>query len=303
MQLGLRIDVDTRLGLQEGVPRLLDLFRRYSIHASFFVTFGPDHSGRAIKRILRPSFIAKMWRTNPFRLYGFKTLLAGTLLPALPVGEGAPELLKEIVSEGHELGIHGYDHVRWQDKLDGMAETEIESELQKAHDAYERIIGAPPASTAAPGWKCTTRSLAVQDKFTFLYASDVRGSSAFLPAHNGSSFSTLQLPTTFPTMDELLGRESDINGCLLSHLKDGLNIHTIHAEVEGRPYFSLFEKFLAEVIQKQVSVARLRDLAEEILAGDSPKPPLNSVVRNTVPGRSGWVACQGSPGEMTSRVN
>ncbi len=118
MQLGLRIDVDTRLGLQEGVPRLLELFRRYSVRASFFVTFGPDHSGRAIRRIFRPSFIAKMWRTNPFRLSGFKTLLAGTLLPSLPVGEGEPALLKDIVAEGHELGIHGYDHVRWQDQLD-----------------------------------------------------------------------------------------------------------------------------------------------------------------------------------------
>ncbi len=303
MQLGLRVDVDTRLGLQEGVPQLLVLLRRYSVRASFFVTFGPDHSGRAIKWILRPSFIAKMWRTNPFRLYGFKTLLAGTLLPALPVGEGAPALLKDIVAEGHELGIHGYDHVRWQDQLDGMEETEIEAELNKAHNAYERIIGAPPASSAAPGWKCTPQSLAVQNKFTFLYASDVRGSSAFLPAGNGSSFTTLQLPTTFPTMDELLGRENDINGCLLSHFKNGLNIHTIHAEVEGRPYFSLFEKFLAEVIHRKVSVVRLRDLAEVILAGDSAKPPQNLVVRNTVPGRSGWVACQGSPVELGRGVN
>ncbi len=136
--------MDTRLGLQEGVPRLLELFRRYSVRASFFVTFGPDHSGRAIRRIFRPSFIAKMWRTNPFRLYGFKTLLAGTLLPSLPVGEGEPALLKDIVAEGHELGIHGYDHVRWQDQLDGMEEAEIETELTKAIDAYERIVGSRP---------------------------------------------------------------------------------------------------------------------------------------------------------------
>ena len=43
MQLAIRVDVDTRVGLREGVPRLLDLFRRYSVHASFFVSFGPDH--------------------------------------------------------------------------------------------------------------------------------------------------------------------------------------------------------------------------------------------------------------------
>ena len=295
MQLGLRVDVDTRLGLQEGVPKLLELFRRYSVKASFFVTFGPYHSGRAIRRIFRPSFIAKMWRTNPFRLYGFKTLLAGTFLPSLPVGEGEPALLKDIVADGHELGIHGYDHVRWQDQLEGMEEAEIESELNKALDAYERILGSRPVSSAAPGWKCTPLSLAVQEKFSFLYASDVRGSSAFLPADNGLSFTTLQLPTTLPTVDELLGRERDINGCLLSHLKNGLNILTLHAEVEGRSYISLFEKFVEEVIRRKVTIVRLRDIAEMILGGDSAKPLRISVVRNTVPGRSGWVACQGSP--------
>jgi len=98
-----------------------------------------------------------------------------------------------------------------------------------------------------------------------------------------------------------LGRESDINGCLLSHLKNGLNLHTIHAEVEGRSYISLFEKFMEEVIHRKVSIVRLCDLAEMILGGDSAKPLRISVVRNTVPGRSGWVACQGSPVQSGSK--
>src|SRR5262249_51954893 len=91
--VGLRVDVDTRRGLDEGVPRLLALFRRLGIRASFFVTMGPDHSGRAIRRALRPSFLAKMWRTNPFKLYGLRTLLSGTLAPARLVGAGAPAML------------------------------------------------------------------------------------------------------------------------------------------------------------------------------------------------------------------
>ncbi len=293
MQLALRVDVDTRLGLQEGVPRLLELFKRYAVRVTFFVTFGPDHSGRAIRRLIRPSFVAKMWRTNPFRLYGFKTLLAGTLLPSPLVGEGAPGLLKDIVAEGHELGIHGYDHVRWQDGLDGMEENEIEEELSKALVAYERILGARPVSSAAPGWRCTPLSLAAQDRFAFLYASDVRGSSAFLPTHNGLCYSTLQLPTTLPTLDELLGRRRDINEHLLSCLNGEFNLYTIHAEVEGRFYISLFESLLKEIVRRKVTVVRLRDRAEEILNGNSTEPPRLSVIRQTVPGRSGWVACQG----------
>ena len=294
MKLALRIDVDTRAGLREGVPRLLELFRRYSVRASFFVTFGPDHSGRAIKRLLRPSFIAKMWRTNPFRLYGFRTLLSGTILPSLPVGEGEPALLKDVIAEGHELGIHGYDHVRWQDGVEGMEEGEIEKELTKALDAFESIIGSRPVSSAAPGWRCTPPSLSAQDRCGFLYASDVRGSSAFVPAHDGIHFITPQIPTTLPTLDELLGRQRDINVCLLSSLKDGLNVHTIHAEVEGCVYLTLFEELLEELIRREISIVRLCDVARMILNEGSARIPRLPVVRQTVPGRSGWVACQGS---------
>ena len=94
--VALRVDVDTRRGLHDGVPRLLALFRRLDVVASFFVTMGPDRSGLAIRRAWRPSFLVKMFRTNPFRLYGVRTLLSGTLLPAQPVGASAPALLRDI---------------------------------------------------------------------------------------------------------------------------------------------------------------------------------------------------------------
>src|SRR5439155_127103 len=92
--VALRVDVDTRRGLAEGIPRLLELFRRAGVRASFFVTLGPDRSGLAIRRAVQPSFLYKMWRTNPLKPYGLRTLLSGTLLPALPVGAGAPALLR-----------------------------------------------------------------------------------------------------------------------------------------------------------------------------------------------------------------
>jgi undecaprenyl phosphate-alpha-L-ara4FN deformylase len=140
MQLAIKINVDTRIGLREGVPWLLDLLRRHGVRASFFVSFGPDHSGRAIRRIWRPSFLLKMIRTNPLRLYGFKTLLSGTLLPSVPIGAEKPDQLRAIVADGYELGIHGYDHVRWQDRLEKMTEAEIAAELEKSMSANESDV-------------------------------------------------------------------------------------------------------------------------------------------------------------------
>ena len=68
-------------------------------------------------RALRPSFLAKIWRTNPFKLYGLRTLLSGTLVPARLVGAGAPAMLRQIADEGHEVAPHGWDHVGWQDRI------------------------------------------------------------------------------------------------------------------------------------------------------------------------------------------
>ena len=293
IQLGLRVDVDTRIGMREGVPRLLDLFRKLGIRVSFFVSFGPDHSGRAMRRLWRPSFLLKMLRTNPLRLYGLKTLLYGTLLPSQPIGEGAPELLRSVAAQGHELGIHGYDHVRWQDRLESMDEAEIERELGLSVAAYERVMGVRPSSSAAPGWRCTASSLMVQDRLGFLYASDVRGTCPFFPVENGVNFKTLQIPTTLPTMDELIGRVKDIRNTLLSYIHDGLNVLTVHAEVEGRVYHSLFGSILEGALERKLVIGPLLEIAQSTLQGDVNGIPHLPLRRGRVPGRSGWIAQQG----------
>lgn len=295
MELALRIDVDTRIGLREGVPKLLDLFKRYGVRASFFVSFGPDRSGRALRRLWQPGFLGKMWRTNPLRLYGLRTLLSGTFLPSRPIGEGEPECLKRIVTEGHELGVHGYDHVYWQDRLETMKDEEIARQITQSIAAYERLLSRRPVSSAAPGWRCTSSSLAFQDRLNFLYASDVRGTAPFIPLDNGKAFKTIQIPTTLPTLDELLGREKDVNEFLLGSMKEGLNVHTIHAEVEGRAHLSLFEELLRTLGRRGVGVISLREVADRILKKGQAEIPRWRVTKKMIPGRSGWVACQESP--------
>ncbi|PYN56327.1 MAG: 4-deoxy-4-formamido-L-arabinose-phosphoundecaprenol deformylase, partial [Candidatus Rokuibacteriota bacterium] len=135
------MDVDTRRGLEEGVPRLLELFRRTGTRASFFVAMGPDRSGLALRRALQPGFLAKMWRTNALGLYGVRTLLSGTLLPARLVGAGMPALLRAIGAEGHEIGPHGWDHVGWQDRVHRLPVAAIRTELLRAAEAFEAVFG------------------------------------------------------------------------------------------------------------------------------------------------------------------
>ena len=68
------------------MPRLLDLFAKEAVNATFFFSLGPDTSGKAIKRVFRKGFVKKVLSANPAASYGFRTMLYGTLLPAPDIG-------------------------------------------------------------------------------------------------------------------------------------------------------------------------------------------------------------------------
>jgi peptidoglycan/xylan/chitin deacetylase (PgdA/CDA1 family) len=288
--VALRVDVDTRRGLEEGVPRLLALFGALGVSASFFVTMGPDRSGMALRRLWRPAFIAKMYRTRAWRLYGLRTILSGTLLPSPLVGAGAPALLRQMAAEGHEVGPHGYDHVRWQDRVHRLAAAGLRDDLAAAARAFEAAVGVRADATAAPGWRTTAEALVIQDEFGYRYASDVRGATPFRPMVEGGSLRTIQIPTTMPTMDELLGRVRDIPQTLHDAMRPGLNVFTLHAEVEGGTLLPVFRRFLESLRATRVALLRMRDAADAVLSGEVAPA---GVGRATVFGRSGWVAMQG----------
>ena len=113
--LALKVDVDTWRGTREGVPRLVELFRRHGAGATFLWSLGPDHTGRAIRRVLRPGFFGKVKRTSVVSHYGVRTLLNGTLLPGPDIGARGARIMRGVRDQGYECGIHCFDHVRWQD--------------------------------------------------------------------------------------------------------------------------------------------------------------------------------------------
>ena len=84
--LVLKVDVDTYRGTLIGVPRLVELLLRHRADATFLFSLGPDHTGRAIKRVFRRGFMKKVSRTSVLSHYGFKTLMYGTLLPGPDIG-------------------------------------------------------------------------------------------------------------------------------------------------------------------------------------------------------------------------
>src|SRR6516164_3865146 len=106
MVLALKIDVDTLRGTREGVPRLVEALGLHGVAATFLFSLGPDHTGRAIRRVFRPGFVGKVKRTSVVKHYGVRTLLYGTLLPGPDIGRRGADVMRAVRDVGHETGIH-----------------------------------------------------------------------------------------------------------------------------------------------------------------------------------------------------
>ncbi len=249
--LCLRVDVCTFRGLRDGVPGVLDVLKAAKARATFYVTFGPDASGLALLKLLNPKFALKMLRTKAASTYGWATAFYGTLLPSPLVGAGLPDTLKRIRDEGHEIGLHGWDHRRWQDKLAKYDAARLREEFAKMVDAYRAILGAAPASFAAPAWLLSRDLFDLEQQAGLSFASDTRGSAPFLPVFEGREGSLPQLPVTLATLDECLGRMSP-EDFVAESLREAARqpeyaCFTAHAESEGMAYRSVLESFLAKL--------------------------------------------------------
>lgn len=291
MHVGLRVDVDTLRGTRIGVPNLIDLLARYRIRASFFFSVGSDNMGRHLWRLVRPAFLGKMLRTGAGRLYGWDILMRGTLCPGPVIGKRCPRPIREAARAGHEVGLHAWDHHYWQTRLERLDEHAISAEIQRGYDLLTDILGRRPDCFAAPAWRVTPEALRALERFPFRFQSDCRGHSLFRPVVDALRFSHVQVPTTLPTYDELIGLKCTVetyNEYLLNMIRsDCLNVLSIHAEAEGISCLSLFQHFLDEAGQ--------RDILFEPLGGilsQTAKITASGICRAAVAGRDGWIACQ-----------
>ena len=300
--IGLKVDVDTLRGTREGVPRLTALFKKLRIDATFYFSVGPDHTGRAMRRVFRKGFAQKVARTSVLKHYGLKTLMYGVLLPGPHIGREAGAVMRSVHDGGFEVGLHTYDHVRWQDYVAGAAEAWTRIEFERGLSAFEQVFGFLPESHAAAGWQMNAYALELEQEYGLQYASDTRGYAPFWPVLKTGRSSCPQLPTTLPTFDELLGRdgidETNIADGLFRLSQRGaatgagggsLQVFTLHAELEGMLLLDAFESLLTKWQAAGAKIARMAAIRE--LALQKPMPD-QTVTMGEVPGRSGSLATQ-----------
>jgi undecaprenyl phosphate-alpha-L-ara4FN deformylase len=240
--LGLKIDIDTYVGMKRGVPRLLSILARWGIPATFYLSMGPDASGRAMLQLLKnPRFLKKMLRTNASRLYGMKTALYGTLLPSPMIALSFPKLVEQIISAGHDVEFHAWDHRRWQDELNTKSYAWIEDWFEKGITAYRKLVKKEPSSFGAPAWLIDDRVLEITKKYSFGYLSCTRAKEPFIHEISG----LVEIPSDLPCFEEV-GVPQGVSR-ILHLLKDGgMHVLPVHAEVEG----GIWDKYFIELCEK-----------------------------------------------------
>jgi len=296
VQIALKIDVDTLRGTREGVPALVRALRQAGAGATFLFSLGPDNTGRAIRRVFRKGFIGKVSRTSVLEHYGLRTLLYGTLLPAPDIAARAGDEMRAVRDAGFGVGIHCYDHVTWQDFVGQRDAGWTARQMRLAVERFRAVFGSDAQTHGAAGWQMNEAALALEEQFGFAYASDTRGTGPFLPLIGARRSRVPQLPTTLPTLDELIGLDGvnadNVHEVLLARTRaaaGGPQVFTLHAELEGMKLLPVLARLLAGWQAQGHELVSLATLCSTL---DIASLPACRVRPGTVPGRSGTLACQ-----------
>ncbi|WP_137936297.1 4-deoxy-4-formamido-L-arabinose-phosphoundecaprenol deformylase [Chitinivorax sp. B] len=295
--LALKIDVDTYHGTLIGVPALVKVLQCFGANATFLFSLGPDHTGRAIKRVFRPGFMKKVSRTSVVEHYGIKTLLYGTLLPGPDIGKNAGPIMRHVRDAGFEVGIHTYDHITWQDYVAGKDATWTQRQMRLACDSFEKVFGEPARTHGAAGWQMNRNAYRFEQAQHYPYCSDTRGTHPFIPVYEGEIIACPQVPTTLPTLDELIGVGDLTPDNVAQHLLKLTeqepatgHVYTLHAELEGRKLLPVFETLLTGWQAQGYQLVSTLQLFESL---DLSALPYHKVIMGEIEGRSGTLALQG----------
>jgi undecaprenyl phosphate-alpha-L-ara4FN deformylase len=297
LNIALKVNVATYRGTRDGVPTIIEVLKQHGAGATFLFSFGRDHTGRAIRRLFRPGFLRKARRTGAIFRYGLPTLLYGTLLPGPDIGRRCAEIMRGARDAGHEVGILAWDPTRWHAAALEADEAWTRHEMERARERFRAIFGEDARVHGAAGWQMNRHAYRLTQSLGFGYCSDTRGACPFVPVYQAEVIACPQLPTTLPTLDEVMARDGipaeQAADRILELSREALpsgHVYTLRAEVEGLKQRPVFERMLASWRADGHHLVSLSDYFDALPERNLPR---HEIAVGGSPGYAGTLALQG----------
>lgn len=210
-----------------------------------------------------------------------RQLKATFFIPGAVV-ERYPDVCRQIVAEGHEVGHHGYMH-EWVDPDRPDQEAEV---MLKGLAALERVLGVRPKGYRSPAWETSENTLRLLVQHGFRYSSNFMDDlEPYRHVVDGQQTDLVELPVAwvlddapftlfsvkapsrpiFPTRHILEVWQEEFRG--IYHY-GGCCILTMHPQLIGRPSrLAMLGEFLDYVAEfNGVWIAPCHEIAEWWLA-------------------------------------
>ncbi len=273
MRIALKIDVPTLNAATVGVPRLLKLLEEYQVIASFFFAVEYNAQGKGLVE-------------KAVSLLGKRQKAEMTL----------QEAMLAVADAGHEIGLMGFDAGTWR-KQAAFANADWTShQLALGMETFGQLLGHTPNRFAAPGWQVNAHLLAMEERLEFRYASDVRGKFPFLPSLHNVVSRCPQIPTTLPTLSEMLAQDEieleKMHEYLYAescHVLPFGHVYSANAESEGIQHLDFMEKMLVMWKGQEGSLRTLGEVRREL---DLERLPVYQIGWGAIPGRKEHLAMQ-----------
>ncbi len=272
-----RWDVDHRVCITDGLPRIRAVCRDFGVPNTFFINLGRSTNlrewlGSGVTR--SKAKLADRDAVHLIKKTGWPRFLVETAL-ARPVGLSFVPAIQELQAEGHELGLHGgMDHVIWSRRFHQLPDEDLIADVEESYGHFVRHFGRP-VGFSSPGFYSDERVMRLLDRLEFLYNGDAIGGEPHRATAGDRTLRhwtipvTLSGPRTIPFL-EFHGARQTPDAEMLRQLDEHLDAHD-EVILYGHPcYEGVRERVLrtvfGRVMERGFRFVTMQTMAERLQA-------------------------------------
>ncbi|MFB4160130.1 polysaccharide deacetylase [Geomicrobium sp. JSM 1781026] len=213
--------------------------------------------------------------------------------------ETYPKICLDIHDDGHEIGLHGYDHENFN-LLDDQEELDI---LDRSFHVASNLMGKSPKGFRSPSWDVSSRTIKNIESLGLIYDSSQMGKD-YSPYYSrsqdqfpkqkppifGDQTTIIEIPVSwslddYPYLEFSKGASGFIPGLkkpeymydnwlddasyMSRDFKNGNMVITLHPQVSGRGHRLLaFERWLDTLIERGFTFTTMEEIALRFSQGE-----------------------------------